>query len=152
MRRHPIIQCLVVVVLICRVSNSAAQSNSPVAMVSFSAPHASSSRVSPAAGGSDTAGVRLFGPPPCCWQKLPFKTEIPAAARTFQSNAMPTGLYRSVEERELGVIQRLAREGGLRPGRQSERRLEEQMSRTQFFQPDVSFSGDQINILKTMLR
>jgi len=101
---------------------------------------------------ADTARMRLFGPPPYRWQNLPFKTEIPAAARPLQSNATPTELYRSLEERDMARIESLVREGGLRPARQSEARFDDQMSPAQSFQPGVSFSGDQINMLKTFLR
>ena len=95
---------------------------------------------------ADTARLRLLDTPPYYSQNLPFTSEIPAAARPLSSNATPTALARRLEERELARIDRLVREGGLGPARQSERRW------TQSFQPDVSFSGDQINILKTFLQ
>jgi hypothetical protein len=91
----------------------------------------------------------VFGPPPCCWQNLPFKAAIPAAAGLLSSNATPAELALSLEKEDLARIQRFVREGGLRPARQPERRLE---SLTQSFQPNVSVSGDQINILKTFLQ
>jgi hypothetical protein len=52
----------------------------------------------------------------------------------------------------MAIIERLSREGGLSQAREAEKRYNEQMSRTQFPQADISFSHDQINILNTLLR
>jgi hypothetical protein len=98
------------------------------------------------------SGNGLGGVPASWWQNLPSNTEIPAAARPLKSNAAPTEVHRALEERDMISIQRLVREGGLRTAHQSEGRFTDQMSPAQSFQPDVSFSGYQINILKTFLR
>ncbi len=52
----------------------------------------------------------------------------------------------------MAIIARLSREGGLSGAGRAQKRMDEQMSRTQIPQMDVSFSHDQINILHTLLR
>ncbi len=101
---------------------------------------------------ADPAQAQLFGPPSYRWQDLPFNREIPTATAPVQSRRTPAETHRVVEERNLAVIQRLVREGGLSLAPQREKHFEELMSRTEIFQPDVSFCSDQINILKTFLR
>jgi hypothetical protein len=101
---------------------------------------------------ADPAQAQLFGPPSYDWQNLPFKTEIPPTARPLQSKVAPTESRRVVEERNFAVIRRLVQEDGLSQAQQKEKQYEELMSRTEIFQPDVSYCSDQINILKTFLR
>ncbi len=121
-------------------------------MASLNTIHVSSPRTLPSAGSSDTARVRLLDSRPSGLQKLPFKTEVSAATRHSPSNAAPNELYRSVEERKMAIIELLSLVVGLCQAREEDKRYNEQISRTQFPQADISFSHDQINILNTLLR
>jgi hypothetical protein len=101
---------------------------------------------------ADTAQSGLFAPPPYGRQNLPLETETPAATKSPKSNAVPTEVHRSAQEREMTRIEKLVREGGLGLARRTESRFDGQTNPAQTLQPDVSFSGDQINILKTFLK
>jgi hypothetical protein len=101
---------------------------------------------------AESGQVPMFGPPPCCWLDLPFKTEIPAAASPPRTKFTPAEANRLSQESNLAAIRRLVREGGLSQARQAERNSEEQMGRIEMIQPYVSFSGDQINMFQTFLR
>jgi len=100
----------------------------------------------------DTAQKGLFGPPQYAWQDLPFKPGTSPAAVPRTSNAKPTELRRSLDERQMAHIQKAAEEGGLVPSRQSDKKLDEKMGQVQMLQPNVSMSADQINILRTFLQ
>jgi hypothetical protein len=98
---------------------------------------------------ADTA--QLFAPPPYGRPNLPLETETPAAKRP-KPNAVPTEVHRSAQEREMARIEKAVREGGLGLARQREQRFDGETNPAQTLQPDVSFSGDQINILNTFLK
>jgi hypothetical protein len=101
---------------------------------------------------ADTSRTGLFGPPQYSWQNLPYKTEVSPAPAPPRSNAAPAELHRSAAERQMTRIQKLVQEGGLIPPSQWDKRFDEKMTQIQTFQPNVSFSGDQINILRTFLQ
>jgi hypothetical protein len=143
--------CLLLAVVICPALKSAAQSNSPITVVCSNAPRVASLKAPAAAAGSEGARGWLFGPPAYCWLNLPFKTDSPAADKTLQSRATGNQLHSSIEERHQARIEQLVREGSLKLKR-PQRNLDDEMSRIQSIDANVSFDHEHINILNTILR
>jgi hypothetical protein len=122
--------------------------------VDFLAPHRDEPLTRSGANATTHARAQLFGPPKYSWQNLPYRADAASQATPIQtnSNLSSNELQRSVEESKTARMQHLAREESLKPVSQADIQLAERMGQIEDLQTEVSFSGDQINILNTFLK